>query len=232
MIDALNWDACHNLKEAVQLQRFLRKAVASVLITDKIYFTSTLIAGAGCGSDTFRAWRNRNGLFPDTSGGGKWNKFSVIDILVACLVNDLTRAGVSAQLAVDAAMIAEPLLEKLFDVPLSKKEVLWPSEMLSKIQEKIWPEPANYPILVFRTADFPFRGGPKVELLSSQVIAEKILGRSEITILVNLQYLCRGVLSSMAVADSELEIDGKKRVRPGHAELKLRAERQTNKRDR
>jgi hypothetical protein len=202
-----------------------------VLVTDKIYFTSTLIAGAGCGSDTFRAWRNRNGLFPETSGGGKWNKFSVIDILVAGLVNNLTRAGVSAQLAVDAAMKAGPLLEKLFDVPLSKKEVLWPSEMLSKIEDKIWPEPANYPILVFRTADLPSRGGPKVELLSSQVIAEKILGRSGITIIVHLRYLCRGVLASMAIADSELEIDGKKRVRPGHAALKSRAERQTNKRD-
>jgi hypothetical protein len=84
------------------LQRFLGKVVAPVLVTDKIYFTSTLIAGAGCGSDTFRAWRNRNGLFPETSGGGKWNKFSVIDILVAGLVSDLTRTGLSAQLAVDA----------------------------------------------------------------------------------------------------------------------------------
>jgi hypothetical protein len=203
-----------------------------VLVTDKIYFTSTLIAGAGCGSDTFRAWRNRNGLFPETSGGGKWNKFSVIDILVAGLVSDLTRAGVSAQLAVDASMKATPLLEKLFDVPLTKREILWPSEMLSTMEQKIWPEHSKYPILVLRSKDLPSVGSPKVELLSSQVAAENILGLSEITIVVNLRGLCRAVLASMAIADSELEIDGKKRTRPGHEKLKLRAERLTNKRDR
>lgn len=203
-----------------------------MLVTDKIYFTSTLIAGAGCGSDTFRAWRNRNGLFPETSGGGKWNKFSVIDILVAGLVSDLTRAGVSAQLAVDASMKATPLLEKLFDVPLTKREILWPSEMLSTMEQKIWPEHSKYPILVLRSKDLPSVGSPKVELLSSQVAAENILGLSEITIVVNLRGLCRAVLASMAIADSELEIDGKKRTRPGHEKLKLRAERLTNKRDR
>jgi hypothetical protein len=207
-------------------------ARSPVLVTDKIYFTSTLIAGAGCGSDTFRAWRNRNGLFPETSGGGKWNKFSVIDILVAGLVSDLTRAGVSAQLAVDASMKATPLLEKLFDVPLTKREILWPSEMLSTMEQKIWPEHSKYPILVLRSKDLPSVGSPKVELLSSQVAAENILGLSEITIVVNLRGLCRAVLASMAIADSELEIDGKKRTRPGHEKLKLRAERLTNKRDR
>jgi hypothetical protein len=201
-------------------------------LQDKIYFTSTLIAGAGCGSDTFRAWRNRNGLFPETSGGGKWNKFSVIDILIAGLVSDLTRTGVSAQLAVDAAMKAVPLLEKLFDVPLTKKEILWPSEMLSKIEKKIWPEKADDHILVLRPMGFPSLNSPKVELLTSHAAAQNIVGRSEISIIVNLRSLCRVVLASMAIADSELEIDGTKRVRPGHAELKSRAARQIDKRDR
>jgi hypothetical protein len=200
-----------------------------VLVTDKIYFTSTLIAGAGCGSDTFRAWRNRNGLFPETAGGGKWNKFSVVDILVAGLVSDLTSAGLSAQLAVDAAMTATPLLEKIFDVPLTKRDILWPTDMLPKIKKKIWPEEAIYPVLVVRTIDSPSSGSPKVEILSSQNLSEKIFGLSYITIAVHLGKLCRAVLGAMAIEDSEVEIDGKRRVRPGHAELKSRAERRHNK---
>jgi hypothetical protein len=219
------WDTCHVFLKPVRLQRFLRGR--PVLVTDKIYFTSTLIAGAGCGADTFRAWRNRNGLFPETAGGGKWNKFSVIDILVAALVSALTHAGISAQRAVDAAMKAAPLFEKLFDVPLTKKEVLWPSEMLSKIEQKLWPDRTHYPILVFRTvaAGYPSQGKILVELLSSQNTAEHILRRGEISTIINLGYLCRGTLASMAMADSELEIDGEKRTRPGHAKLKSRAER-------
>lgn len=199
-----------------------------MLVTDKIYFTSTLIAGAGCGADTFRAWRNRNGLFPETAGGGRWNKFSVIDILVAGLVGDLTRAGVSAQLAVDVAMKAAPLLEKLFDVPLTKRDGLWPTEMLPKIKNKIWPEEAIYPILVVRSLGLPSAGSPRVEVLSSQSSAEKIFGRSMIIAMVHLGKLCRTVLGSMAIEDSELEIDGKRRVRPGHAEL-TRAERRAKR---
>ena len=84
-----------------------------MLVTDKVYFTSTLIAGAGCGADTFRAWRNRNGLFLETGpAAAKWNKFSVIDILVTALVSALTHAGISAQRAVDAAMKAAPISRK------------------------------------------------------------------------------------------------------------------------
>lgn len=195
-----------------------------MLVTDKIYFTSTLISGAGCSSDTFRAWRNRNGLFPETSGGGKWNKFSIIDIFVVALVSDLTRNGLSAQLSVDAAMKAAPLFEKLFEVPLTKREVLWPSELLSKIERRISPEKTEYPILNVRRL---ISGVVHVELLSSQTAAENILRRNEISIIVNLLYLSRGTLSSMAIADSELEIDGKKRLRPGHAELKSRKERKS-----
>jgi len=49
-----------------------------------------------------------------------------------------------------------------------------------------------------------------------------LFGRSAITTVVHLGKLCRMVLSSTAIADSELEIDGKRRVRPSHAELKSR----------
>jgi len=129
-------------------------------------------------------------------------------------------------------MKAVPLLEKLFDVPLTKKEILWPSEMLSKIEKKIWPEKADDHILVLRPMGFPSLNSPKVELLTSHAAAQNIVGRSEISIIVNLRSLCRVVLASMAIADSELEIDGTKRVRPGHAELKSRAARQIDKRDR
>ncbi|MHC2291661.1 hypothetical protein [Bradyrhizobium barranii] len=189
-----------------------------MLVTDKLYFTSTLIAGAGCGSDTFRAWRNRNGLFPETSGGGKWNKFSIIDIFVVSLVNDLTRSGLSAQFAVDAAMKAAPLLEVLFHVPLTKREVLWPSELISKIERKIWPGRTDYPVLNIRPPATS-SGQVKVELLTSQTSAETMLRNRAISISVNLLYLSRAALAGMAIADSELEIDGKKRFRPGHAKL-------------
>ncbi|WLB91302.1 hypothetical protein [Bradyrhizobium japonicum] len=191
-----------------------------MLVTDKIYFTSTLIAGAGCSSDTFRAWRNRNGLFPETSGG-KWNKFSIIDIFVAALVSDLTRTGMSAQFAVEASMKAAPLLEKLFDMPLTEHEVLWPTDMLSQIEQKLWPEKTNYAVLHF------YRNRPsgqvQIELLSSQTAAENILRGKEISTIVNLRYLSRAVLSSMAIEDSELEIDGKRRVRAGHQKLNSHA---------
>lgn len=67
---------------------------------DKTYATSTLVAAAGCEAVTFRAWRNRNGLFPETKGGTKWNRFSVLDICVARTVTMLTAHGISAADAV------------------------------------------------------------------------------------------------------------------------------------
>jgi hypothetical protein len=157
----------------------------------------------------------------------------VVDILVAGLVNELTRTGISAQLAVDAAMDAAPLLDRLCDVPLTKRDVLWPTDMFPKIRDKIWPEQSIYPILVVRSRNLPSLGSPRVELLNSQSAAERIFrGVQGVAAVVHIGVLCKVVLSSMAMADSELEIDGKPRLRPGHAELKSRAERQTHKKNR
>lgn len=86
-----------------------------MLLTDKIFFTSTLVHAAGCGSETFRAWRNRNGLFPETQGKRpRWNKFSIIDVMVASIVTELTKRGVMAQTAVDAGNAAGPVLAEAF----------------------------------------------------------------------------------------------------------------------
>lgn len=67
---------------------------------DKIYTTSTLAAAAGVSAVTFSTWRNRNGLFPETAGGGKWNRFSIIDICVVRAVVNLTKGGMNAQQAI------------------------------------------------------------------------------------------------------------------------------------
>lgn len=190
-----------------------------MLVTDKVYFTSSLIAGAGCSADTFRAWRNRNGLFPETLDSGKWNKFSLIDVLTASLVSSLTHAGISAQRAVDTAMKSAPLFEKLFDATLTKKDVLWPSELLARLEQKLWPEKTHYPILIARPVGSPSSGNYVVELFSSQTAAHDILQLNEYCTVINLRYLFRGTLGSMAIANSELETSGKIRTRPGHAKL-------------
>ncbi|BGE85192.1 hypothetical protein Ms3S1_16280 [Methylosinus sp. 3S-1] len=69
---------------------------------------------------TFRAWRNRNGLFPETKDAGGWNLFSKSDIAVVRMVVVLTGLGVSANLATSAAMQAAPVFRKLFTLDESK----------------------------------------------------------------------------------------------------------------
>jgi hypothetical protein len=93
-----------------------------MLVTDKVFFTSTLLRTLPCAPATFRAWRNRNGLFPETQNSEGWNKFSIIDVLVTSIVYELTRAGIGAQLAVDAAMRAAPEIIRLYGTPVSDKE--------------------------------------------------------------------------------------------------------------
>ncbi len=194
------WDTCHGFVKPVQLSQIGSTRISrEVLLTDKIYFTSTLITAAGCESDTFRAWRNRNGLFPETAGSGKWNKFSVVDILVAGLVTDLTARGMSAQTAVDSAMKAAPLLANLYDVPLTERDFFFPNEMLQKIKNKIWPEKTLFPVLVV-TVPFHYakrRYSPVVEILSSHTAAGKIFGVSGwVATIVHLGSLCQAVLGS------------------------------------
>lgn len=93
-----------------------------MMVTDKVFFVSTLLHTIGCSSATFRAWRNRNGLFPETKASGGWNKFSVIDVLLTAIVFELTNAGIGAQLAVDAAMMSAPEITLLYGTPKGDEE--------------------------------------------------------------------------------------------------------------
>jgi hypothetical protein len=80
----------------------------------KRYFTATVIAIAGCEAVNFRAWRNRNGLFPSTKESGGWNKFSEADIAAVRVVVVLTGLGVEARKAVQVAMACLPTFERLY----------------------------------------------------------------------------------------------------------------------
>jgi hypothetical protein len=93
-----------------------------MMITEKVFFASTLLTTVGCSPATFRAWRNRNGLFPETKDAGGWNKFSILDVLMADIVSHLTRAGIGAQLAVDVATISAPEISALYGVLGSDKK--------------------------------------------------------------------------------------------------------------
>lgn len=179
----------------------------------KVYFTATLMAAAGCEADTFRAWRNRNGLFPETAGGGKWNKFSVVDVLVTALVAQFTRRGMTAQLAVDAAMKASPLIAAACNVELEQPDFFFQQTMLQKILAKIWPEKSVFPILtVTRGIAAPT---PRVQLLSSREVPDKLFNMTDMTTAVHFGKFCRGVIGCMPMYDAALEIDGKKGFRSG-----------------
>ncbi|UPJ41790.1 hypothetical protein IVB40_31665 [Bradyrhizobium sp. 40] len=88
-----------------------------MFVTDKVFFASTLLYTTGCSPATFRAWRNRNRLFPETKDSGQWNKYSILDVLLAGVVFELTKAGIGAQLAVDAAMAAAPEITIIYGTP-------------------------------------------------------------------------------------------------------------------
>ncbi|MBM0205664.1 hypothetical protein JNW90_23615 [Micromonospora sp. STR1s_5] len=79
----------------------------------KLYTTSVLTEVAGVSPVTLRAWRNRNGLFPDTAGQRKWNRFSISDICIARTIVLLTAHGLSTG---DAIWFAEPHLRTAFTV--------------------------------------------------------------------------------------------------------------------
>lgn len=65
-----------------------------------MFRSSVLCAVAGCKEVTLRAWRNRNGLFPETLGKAGCNRFSVLDICWARTVVVLTEHGLGADDAV------------------------------------------------------------------------------------------------------------------------------------
>src|SRR3954462_692781 len=68
--------------------------------TAKQFTTSALVQAAGCNPVTFRAWRNRNGLFPETAGGQGWNRFSILDVCIVRTIVVLTEHGISARDAI------------------------------------------------------------------------------------------------------------------------------------
>jgi hypothetical protein len=116
-----------------------------MLLTDKVFFASTLCSATGCSSVTFRSWRNRNGLFPETQSTGVWNRFSIADVLVAGVVFELTRGGIAAQTAVEAAMKASlPLIELCGFVNSDKEKDL--AQVVLRILKK-WPNRKEFPVL-------------------------------------------------------------------------------------
>ncbi|ESX91793.1 hypothetical protein [Mesorhizobium sp. LNJC403B00] len=68
--------------------------------TDRIFPAAKVCVVAGCKDVTFRAWRRRNGLFPELWGGRTVNHFSILDICMVRLVVVLTRHGLGADDAV------------------------------------------------------------------------------------------------------------------------------------
>ncbi|MGU3538877.1 hypothetical protein [Methylobacterium sp. A54F] len=82
----------------------------------KQFTTATLTRVAVCEAVTLRAWRNRNGLFPETAGSQGWNRFSLIDICVARAVVLMTTSGIAAS---DAIWFAEGYLRTPFQLAAS-----------------------------------------------------------------------------------------------------------------
>jgi hypothetical protein len=116
-----------------------------MLLTDKVFFASTLCSAVGCSTVTFRSWRNRNGLFPETQSSGVWNRFSIVDVLVASVAYELTRGGIGAQTAVEAAMKASGALIDLcgFSKGDKEKDV---TDVVLRILKK-WPIRTEFPVL-------------------------------------------------------------------------------------
>lgn len=75
----------------------------------KPHFLVTLLCVAGCSPRMFLAWKCRNGFLAD-----RQEPHSTADIASARMAVVLTGLGVSAQIAVDAAMKALPIFERLF----------------------------------------------------------------------------------------------------------------------
>lgn len=176
-------------------------------VTAKRFYTSTLIKAVGCTAATLRAWRTRNGLFPETHDSGTWNKFSIIDMFVASIVKELTSRGMPAQLAVDVAVAAGPVLTKLCeDVPPLDDED--PDDMGEVFLQ------AAYPIAKSNSAlGLKLREGhpPAVVLLKSDLAIRDALADS-VSDLIDLRKLLL-VAGSLLLHDVELENSHGKRDR-------------------
>lgn len=179
-------------------------------ITDKMFFTSTLIDAAGCQSDTFRSWRNRNGLFPETMGTGKWNKHSIVDILVAAIVTDATQRGLSAQLAVDAAMAAAPMLAEVCNVPSAKVTPI----KIEQLFDEVMGIGSDFPVLAIGV---DIDGAPKARLLSPECsVADAFEDPTWSMMIVKLRGLIPYVLFRLCAHDTAfIDAGGAKRLRAG-----------------
>jgi len=91
-------------------------------VTDRKYLTSTLVAVAGCKAVTFRAWRNRNGLFPQTKDTGGWNHFSIVDMCVARSVVVMTEHGLPVD---DAIWQADKWFRAYFKILLRGEKITY-----------------------------------------------------------------------------------------------------------
>lgn len=59
-----------------------------------------ICAAAGCKPSTLRAWRNRNGLFPQVVGDG-WTRYDLAEAIGARIVQLLSERGFAAQPSVN-----------------------------------------------------------------------------------------------------------------------------------
>jgi len=81
------------------------------------FTTSILTRVAGCEAVTLRAWRNRNGLFPQTAGKQGWNRFSLVDVCIARTVVLMAASGIAAG---EAIWFSEMYLRTPFRLAHSK----------------------------------------------------------------------------------------------------------------
>jgi hypothetical protein len=84
----------------------------------------TLVQVAGVNAVTFRAWRNRNGLFPETVDHQKgWKRFSFVDICIVRVIVVLTSHGIAPS---DAIWPAEQFLRTAITVAASSPGTMSP----------------------------------------------------------------------------------------------------------
>jgi hypothetical protein len=174
-----------------------------------------LIDAAGCPSDTFRAWRNRNGLFPETQNlSNKWNRFSFVDVMIAAIVTDLTKRGFSAQLAVDAAMASAPLLEELSDAAAIEPD----AEVLTVVAALLtaWKK-HKLPVLAI---DSELHRRPEVRLIKPTDAVELAFGHSRSVILLQLELILPSCMAKLAVLDGAFDYSfGERQSRPNSSGL-------------
>jgi hypothetical protein len=126
----------------------------------KCHLAFTLTSAARCSPTTFRSWRHRNGLLPDANEDGGWGRYSLADIAAARTVTVLTGLGLSAQVAVDAAMKALQVFEQLATLGLTEtsqprapvKNILaiFPtgqSECFERTGDVVWKDAEGYVVI-------------------------------------------------------------------------------------